>query len=340
MHAISVIISNFNGAKYLPRLIETLRSQRGVELQIIVVDRNSSDESDAILTSNPDIAVVKHPPETGLVSGYHAGTALAIHDLFFFMNEDMWLEPDCLRLVAETINLDDRVAASMPVQWTYDGQDVVNAGIWFTKTWWSRSVHAFRGNAWRLPDRIVDVPAVNAGACLYHRLVYDLLCGWDTSFFLDYEDGDLGLRLWQNKWRGVVVPNALIFHAVGASNSKPINGGTQTVSRKRYIEGGSNILAIAVKTFTGIAVLHPFLGIFDRMIRNLLKRRFKMACWDVLVFGHLMTRVPALLEFRHLNRLLNLERPGQDYYTATEFDIAALANNHREIVPPIPKPVA
>lgn len=67
MHSVSVIISNFNGAKYLPRLFESLSTQRGVELEIIVVDRNSSDTSGSILAAHTEIQVIKHPPETGLV---------------------------------------------------------------------------------------------------------------------------------------------------------------------------------------------------------------------------------------------------------------------------------
>jgi hypothetical protein len=289
------------------------------------------------LASNPDIEVISHPPEKGLVSGYHVGVSLAHHDLLFFMNEDMWLDNDCLHRIAEAINLGDRVAAAMPVQWTYDGQNVVNAGVWFTKAWWSQNIYLFRDTAWRLPKFTVAVPAVNAGACLYHRNVYNLVGGWDTSFFLDYEDGDLGLRLWQRKWRCVTVPEALIFHAVGASNSHQISGGTQTVSRKRYIEGGSNRLAMAVKSFTGFAIMHPFVGLCDRLVRNLLKQRFKLAWWDILVLRHLVSRLPSLLAFRRSNQTFNIERPGQAYFTSKEFDIAILAENQKPAIPVLRK---
>ena len=36
---ISVIVSNFNGARYLPKLLESFRAQQGVTLEIIIVDR-------------------------------------------------------------------------------------------------------------------------------------------------------------------------------------------------------------------------------------------------------------------------------------------------------------
>src|SRR5947209_1491217 len=94
--AVSVIVSNFNGARWLPRLLETLKAQEGVTLEIIIVDRNSSDDSEKILAQHPDIRVVKEPPESGLVAGYSAGVPLARYEVFFFCNEDMWFDRYCL----------------------------------------------------------------------------------------------------------------------------------------------------------------------------------------------------------------------------------------------------
>ena len=70
---ISVICSNFNGARFLPRLLASLRAQRGVELELIVVDRHSTDGSREILAAQPDVRVISEPPERGLVAGYAAG---------------------------------------------------------------------------------------------------------------------------------------------------------------------------------------------------------------------------------------------------------------------------
>lgn len=102
---VSVIVSNFNGAKYLPRLLETLLAQRGVRTQIIVVDRNSSDDSAKILAAASEVVVVRERPESGLATGYAIGAEHATEELLFFCNEDMWFDPDCLRLLAERIDL-------------------------------------------------------------------------------------------------------------------------------------------------------------------------------------------------------------------------------------------
>ncbi len=75
------------------------------------------------------------------------------------------------------------------------------------------------------------------------REAYEDVGGWDPSFFLDYEDTDLNVRLWQRNWVSRLEPNALVYHAVGASNHQPIHKGRSTVGKKRYVAALSNQLA-------------------------------------------------------------------------------------------------
>ena len=62
---ISVILSNFNGLRFLPKLLESLRAQRGVEVELILVDRASTDGSREFLATQADVSVVNEPPQSG-----------------------------------------------------------------------------------------------------------------------------------------------------------------------------------------------------------------------------------------------------------------------------------
>ncbi len=323
--AISVIVSNFNGARYLPKLLESLKSQQGVTLEIIIVDRHSTDESAAILAQHPDVRVVKEPPESGLVAGYHAGVPHARYEHLFFCNEDMWFTPDCLRRLEEHLNIGVRVGAVMPMQLTYDGNAVVNTGIWFRKDSWSRAnPYPFRGSVWEVPKCPAVVSGINAGACLIHRQAYSEVSGWDTTFFLDYEDMDISIRLWQQGWLCQVDPQAIVYHAVGASNEKVIENGRSTVGRKRYICSFSNQLVIAWKYFSGWLLLLPLLLWVDRVCRDFLKGRFSSIWLDLEVAKLCLKRLPSLVRFRRENRNWNRIRPGQKFFTEPSFDFSAL----------------
>ena len=232
---VSVIISNLNGAKFLPRLLETLENQRGVDLEIIVVDRFSKDNSLEILALHPNIKVVSEKPETGLVSGYHAGSLIATKEHLFFCNEDMWFDLDCLLHLENAINLEKRVALSDPWQWTYDGEDWIHGGVRFNSAIFDMNCsYPRRRFDFTVPLVQGDViPIGCAGALMIHKDVYFELGGWPKDFFLDHEDVDLGIRLWQHDWLSVTVPESKVYHAVGMSNAQVLSAVDKNLQEKQ-----------------------------------------------------------------------------------------------------------
>ncbi len=320
MPSVSVIVSNFNGARFLPRLLETLRAQRGVAVEIIMVDRCSTDDSGKILTANPDVKVLTEPPETGLVAGYHAGTTLASHELLFFCNEDMWFDPDCLRLLAGRIDLAARVGAADPWQWTYDGREWIHGGTKFYRTAWAlNSPHPRYAADFNVPMVAGEtVPFPCAGAVMIHRDVYRELGGWDTGFFLDHEDIDLFIRAWQRNWKTEQVPAAKVYHAVNASSAQTLTRLNVSVGRRRYVSQRANLTAIAIKYFSWRAVLLAALVWPAVVLNNLVKLRGRMlrGDWDVVV--DLWRRLPGLLVFRKANSAYNRLRRGEEFFRTPE----------------------
>ena len=321
--SVSVIISNFNGAQFLPRLLDSLLAQRGATIEIIVVDRQSKDNSLDLLEDYPDVVVIQEPPASGLVTGYSAGTKVAKYEHLFFCNEDMWFDEDCIRKLQEQINLDARVAAADPWQWTYDGRDWLHGGVRFQRKRWDiDSPHPRYKISFTVPlDSGSRVPLPCAGAFLIHRDVFNELGGWDTSFFLDDEDIDLFIRAWQKEWLCVTVPDAKVYHAVGASNEQHLETAGQSVSTRRYISHYTSTLIIAIKYFS---LPTNILGASNWLVRfanNVLKLRFGMAFRDLLVLKQVLQRAPKALKFRFQNSDWNSRKPGQKFFSQSEFQL-------------------
>ena len=330
--AISVIVSNFNGARFLPRLLDTLKAQRGVTLEIIVVDRDSSDDSAAILSGHGDVTVVSEPPESGLASGYAAGVRRARHDHLFFCNEDMWFDPDCLARLESHIDLARKVACVDPWQWSYDGKSELPRGVQVRRRWNRGSPHPFHelSSNRELPAGSITAMAC-AGAMMVHRFAYDDAGGWDRSFFLDHEDTDLAIRLWQRGWWSVVEPGAKVYHAVGGSNTNILPGTNVQVGEKRYVLSISNQIVLAWKLFSPRFALLPVLPWLEKLIKNLLMGRWRMAGWDVLAMKSAISRLPAAIEFRRRHRIAMRSRPGEGFFAEPKFQFGAVAR---------PRPVA
>jgi GT2 family glycosyltransferase len=323
--SISVIVSNLNGARYLSRLLGSIESQEGVTSEIIVVDRHSSDASVEILERHPQVTVVREPPESGLVAGYAAGAKHATAGLLFFCNEDLYLAPGCLRELATRIDVKRQIAASDPWQWTYEGEKWIHGGTRFRRSpWHIYSPFPFRMHEFTvaLPDS-APVAFGGAAAVMIDANVYNELGGWDTSFFLDYEDLDLFLRAWQRGWRCVTVPSARVFHAVGASNDQVVGSAKQPVSRRRYVSHRSNVVVIAFKYFSPVVSLIGALNWMAGLLVNVLLLRWRTVRLDFAVVGDVARRLPEVAAFRRCNRRWNRVKPGERFFNDPLFDLAA-----------------
>lgn len=323
--SVSVIVSNFNGARFLPRLLDSLLSQSDVTLEVIVVDRQSTDNSLEIIEKHPEVVIVQEPPQSGLVSGYTVGTKVAKYEHLFFCNEDMWFDEDCIRKLEEKISLESRIGSADPWQWSYDGKQWLHGGVGFRrKTWDIDSPHPLYKLDFNVPlvsGARIALPC--AGAFLIHRDVFNEIGGWDTSFFLDDEDIDLFIRAWQRDWQCVTVPEAKVYHAVGASNELNLAIVRQSVSTRRYISHYTSTFIIAIKYFSLFTTLLGATNWLVRFTNNLFKLRLKIALRDVLVLWQILQRMPKALEFRSRNSEWNTRKPGQEFFRQAEFDVGA-----------------
>jgi GT2 family glycosyltransferase len=314
---LSVICSNFNGARFLPKLLASLRAQTGVAFEVIVVDRESTDGSAEILRGFPEVAVLSEPPQTGLVAGYHRGVAAARGEAYFFCNEDMWFAPDCLARLAAHLDPAGRVGAADPWQWTYDGAEWIHGCTRFTAARWAiNSPHPRRAADFQVAAPAGALtPFGCAGAVLVHRDLYRAAGGWDPEFFLDAEDIDLFLRAWQRGWRCVCVPEARVYHAVNAAYAHFLTAVGLPVSHRRYISQRANLAVIALKYFSWPHVLLAALQVPVIALNNLLHGRGRMLRGDFLMLAELARRLPGALAFRRANAPYNHYFPGERFFT-------------------------
>ncbi|MEQ1700579.1 MAG: glycosyltransferase [Ilumatobacteraceae bacterium] len=88
---VSVVLPVFNGAGTIRSAIDSLLSQTGVELELIVVDDGSTDRTPEILLhygADPRVRVLRQEPNQGLVAALNRGLAAATHDLVARLDAD------------------------------------------------------------------------------------------------------------------------------------------------------------------------------------------------------------------------------------------------------------
>ena len=105
---ISVVVLNYNGAPWIEKCLASLRSQSiADQIEVLVADNASTDGSDRtaeqLLADWPRGTFLQNGSNLGFCEGNNRAARKARGPWLFFLNNDTWLEPDCLeRLLSET----------------------------------------------------------------------------------------------------------------------------------------------------------------------------------------------------------------------------------------------
>ncbi len=222
MARVAAVVPSWNGARWLPGCLASLRAQERAFDELIVVDNGSTDGSAQRL--GDDVRVVALPTNRGFAAAANAGIAATGADWVALVNTDVELEPDWLaRMVAGAS--EDAAAVACKMVSLHDPAILDDTGDFLRRD----GVCEQRGRG-RRDDGRWDEPgevfAACAGAALYRRSAVLAVGGFDERLFSYLEDVELGLRLRLAGWRAAYVP-AVARHAGGGSAhqlARPVHG--------------------------------------------------------------------------------------------------------------------
>src|SRR5437762_2902790 len=103
---VSVIVLNYNGAKWIERCLSSLRAQTIFsQIKVRVADYlsiyGSDQRAEQLVKGWENGAFVQHGRNLGFAEGNNRAAALATGGYLFFLNNDAWLEPACLEQLLE-----------------------------------------------------------------------------------------------------------------------------------------------------------------------------------------------------------------------------------------------
>ncbi len=102
---VSVVVNNFNYARFLPRCIDSALSQSYPRTEVVVVDDASSDDSRAIIGGyGGKIAPVFQERNGGQGATINAGFRASHGDIVVFLDADDYLYPDATETIASAWN--------------------------------------------------------------------------------------------------------------------------------------------------------------------------------------------------------------------------------------------
>ena len=98
MPKVSVIVTVYNVENYLPRCLDSLSAQTLEDIELLLVDDGSTDQSgricDEYAKANANARVI-HKENGGVSSARNAGLDAATGDFIGFVDSDDFIEPEC-----------------------------------------------------------------------------------------------------------------------------------------------------------------------------------------------------------------------------------------------------
>ncbi len=233
----SIVIPSYNGARFLPALLDALTKQTFQDFEIVLVDDASSDESVAFVEEHyPAVRIMANRTNLGFAASCNAGAEAASGRVLVLLNNDTEPEPEWLASLVRAVCEQPKAAIVTSKLLLHDGSgrlhttgDLLGAnGLPRNRGVWEQDTGQY--------DAQTDVFSGCGGASAFRRDAWQALGGFDEDFWMYVEDVDYGFRARLAGWQAAFAPGARVRHHLSAT------GGGATAS---FYTGRNTIWLIA-----------------------------------------------------------------------------------------------
>ena len=192
---VSIILVTHNGSTIVEECLDCLKSLRWSELEIIIVDNASIDDTLLRVTrSLPTATVVRLDKNRGYGAGCNEGARVAKGEILLFMNQDVALSAGFLDGVVPMLINDLRIGVCGGTVLSWDGTTLVSMGQVFDR-WTGYGLDIGFGSSQVDPKQdIGEVFSPNGSAFAVRRIVFQEIGGFNESFFMYFDETDLSWR--------------------------------------------------------------------------------------------------------------------------------------------------
>lgn len=175
MPLVSIVIPAYNHARYLDEAIRSVLGQSGADIELIVIDDGSTDNTREVLARYGDRFHWETQANTGQAHTLNKGWALGKGAILGYLGADDLLLPGCVRAAV------DALEASPEIVLAYCDFELIDPN--------SRRVRAVRAPDFDYREMVVNLACPPGPGAFFRRSAYESAGGWDPSLrqMPDYE---------------------------------------------------------------------------------------------------------------------------------------------------------
>jgi N-acetylglucosaminyl-diphospho-decaprenol L-rhamnosyltransferase len=228
---VDVVVVTYSPGETLREFLETLDKATTARVNVVLADNGSTDGVvEAVAGERDDVTLVRTGGNLGYGRAANIGAAAGSADFVVIANPDVSWQPGSLD---ELLAVADRCLSGGsfgPLIYTGTGEIYPSArelpalkpGVGHALFGW-----CWPSNPWTAAYRRERLAPVEgpagwlSGSCLLvRRSAFEQVAGFDPSYFMYFEDVDLGERLGRAGWVNVYAPSATVVHTGGHATSR------------------------------------------------------------------------------------------------------------------------
>jgi GT2 family glycosyltransferase len=223
--SISVVVVNWNSRDDLAECLASLDGQTDRDFEIVVSDNGSTDGSIELVRERfPRVVLLENNANLGFAEGCNRGIERATGSWIALLNNDATAAPNWIEELRRAADAAGPRLGMLQSRLVFKQHpDRTNStGVVLFKD--GCAVDRDFDAPLRADDSFEEVFCITAGAGLYRRAMLDsvrLPSGiFDRTYFMYYEDLDLGWRCRLAGWDAFYVPSAVVYHAFQGSSHR------------------------------------------------------------------------------------------------------------------------
>ncbi len=210
---VTAVVIGYNSKDIVGPCLQTLLDQDYPNLEVVVVDNASKDgTAEFVRTNFPSIRLIASQVNLGFAEGNNLVFRTSQAKYVVLLNQDAYADRNWVTELVRCAEMDERIGSVGSKMLFHRCPTLINStAIEINEAgWgWDRQVGERDENPSPLPE---EVFGGCGGAVLYRKQALDEVGGFDSAFFMYYEDTDLAWRLRIAGYDNLYAPLAVVRH--------------------------------------------------------------------------------------------------------------------------------
>ena len=229
-HKLGVVIVTYNSEKYIDQCLNSIKKEKNLNANIVVVDNNSSDNTLNLLKSHNDVSLIKNKENVGYAKAVNQGLENFNEGFTFIINPDVEFLKDSMNIMYKKISMSNDIGVM-------GGQQIFPSGKWqrsygnqigiidslFNLFFITSALNFFNKLIFKINKDFLfqkSVGYVDGGALIVRNESFHGVGGFDERFFFYCEEVDFCVKLKNAGWKTIYDPRAIVMHIRGGSSTK------------------------------------------------------------------------------------------------------------------------